>query len=346
MSIYGTKYFLSRASFRSWLSPSPTEAKLSRRDLARRIRTLIVRASDLGLVAIEQSIFTQELSDKSILEWGPQLGVLREELMSLPISRVETNPGNDWVALPESISSAVEFVAMAPAGNACWVSDLGTLQQLYGDLQVLGTLSEHLDIYDRYLVQGLASTSAPTASWIETLKFMMRSIASQNSSQRRVTLTLRGVIPAQQMRAAKDELLDWVDVSRRQVRPSALSKIKARVAEGLAGLDFPPRILLEIREEQPRVDLKGPEANEWFHGRFIHFPRIALISSDRSMDFVGRASWRQDPSTKIEQIINCQSIRDNGLVRWPHSQFSEVKLQRRWAQQVSLQKGGPVELVP
>ena len=234
---------------------------------------------------------------------------------------------------------------MAPTGNASWVADLIGLQRFSSDMQELCALSDHLDIYDRYLIQNLAAFEAPPSSWVETLQFLLRSASRRTDNQERLTVTLRGVIPAQQMRGAKEELLEWIDVSRREVRPSALTALKKRLLQCAEGIDRKPRILLDVREEPPRNSGQAAFSTEWFHGRFIHIPRIALISSDRSMDFVGRSIWGNAKSDAAFSLVSSHGIRDNGFIRWPQSQLSEVALQQRWSQQVTLQKGGPVELL-
>ena len=90
----------------------------------------------------------------------------------------------------------------------------------------------------------------------------------------------------------------------------------------------------------------GVGISEWFHGRFLHLPGIAVIASDRSMDFLSRPTRSATGNGNSQGSILTEVVRDNGFVRWPQSQFSEAYLQARWAGQVSLQKGGPVEILP
>ena len=174
----------------------------------------------------------------------------------------------------------------------------------------------------------------------------MKSTTVHKREASRITITLRGCIPAQQIRNANEDVLEWIDVSRHEVRPSAISTLRTRIEKCAEGIRVKPRVMLDVREEPGKSRREDVGADEWFHGRFLHLPGIAVISSDRSMDFAARPTRTNPGNGRSEGLILTEVVRDNGFVRWPQSQFSEAYLQGRWAGQVSLQKGGPVEILP
>ena len=345
MSLIGARYFISRGTVENWLEVNQLDPNANKKESARKVRTLITRLADVGLVAIQKTVCEDLLSDSMIIQSGPQFQALKMALLSLPLLQLDASPGDGWAVLPDDLARAAEFIGMAPTGNTTWISQATGLGEIGAEMGELCGLSEYLDIYDRYLIQNLATANASSESWMETFRFIMQSVSNRKNDEAPLTITLRGCVPAQQMRNAKEEILEWIDVSRHELRPAAVSALRSRVSRCAEGIAIKPRVVLDVREELGQNRRGQVDAGEWFHGRFLHVPGVAVISSDRSMDFVA-----QQPRGSVGGVIygadgSSRAIRDNGFVRWPQSQFSEANLQSRWSGLVPLQKGGPIEIL-
>ena len=346
MSLIGGKYFISQSAIEKWLELGEAHAGTTRKESARKVRVLITRLADIGIVAMQTSVFEQTLADSQIIQYGPQLNSFKIALLSLPLLKMNSCPAAGWSELPNDLSRAAEFISMAPTGNTMWISQATGMSSMGVEIGELCKLSEYLDIYDRYLIQNLATITSTAEPWVETLRFLMKSASDRKPDDSRLTITLRGCVPAQQIRNANEGVLEWIDVSRHELRSNAISTLRAKIAKCAEGMRIKPRVMLDVREEPRQSTGEGVGISEWFHGRFLHLPGIAVIASDRSMDFLSRPTRSATSNGNSQGFILTEVVRDNGFVRWPQSQFSEAYLQARWAGQVSLQKGGPVEILP
>lgn len=333
MSLAPNRYILTERALVTWLGirsgrpiSDATEA------VATHVFDVLRGVESQSWLALEPSILSSWLTQYSDLELS---GVYRKIVKLLRRDRVRdfTNlcqsAPDAWIALPEDLNVAARqlITALEPAYFWC-EPGIDKLPDLEVQLSRLFQDITQIDIYDSYLIHNLTSSNRrvdPSLRehrrnrYVQTLDFLCKALLSHGST---ATINLRCPIRAEKEGSIlREEMEDIDSIDRsfpglRELLLSIVSKHKGNI-----------RFVIELRAEKPARDHgRSDMSGEWLHGRFIVVPGACIVSSDRSMDFVG-LRYLSDGGSGIEKI----GLLDNLLVRWAPSILPPDELSRRWS---------------
>lgn len=235
---------------------------------------------------------------------------------------------SSWTELPDNLEQSLGILVATTDPSYRWcqpgVDDLPNLEKEFSRL--FQDFAE-IDIYDPYLFSGLAGQSTKidpslrTFSknrYVQTIDFLCGALLATGG---KVTINLRCPIKAESSEVGlKDSVHSYSQVV--DARPGIHAALQSIAKKHNGAVTF----LLDIRFERHkgrhgRADMAG----EWLHGRFIVIPGACVITSDRSMDFVG-LRYLSDGGAPADKL----GLLDNVLVRLRPTPLSE-EISRRWA---------------
>ena len=333
MSLAPIRYVLTEKALSTWLGIRPGRPlSEATEEVATHVFDVLRGIESQSWLALEPSILNAWLTQYSDLEMS---GVYRKIVKLLRRDRVRdfTNlcksAPDTWAALPEDFDAAArQFInVLEPAYFWC-EPGVEKLPHLEKQLSQLFQGIAEIDIYDSYLIHNLTSSNHrvdPSLRehrrnrYVQTLDFICNALLTHGGS---ATINLRCPIRAEyEGSIRREEMEDIESIYRslpglRELLLSIATKHKGNI-----------RFVVELRAERPvhdhgRSDMSG----EWLHGRFIVVPGACIVSSDRSMDFVG-LRYLSDGGRGIEKI----ALLDNLLVRWAPNILSPDELSRRWS---------------
>ena len=292
-------------------------------------------------LAIDQSL--RESWFKGIQDLGlPRqhrklVNLIRDPKLEYYSKIYEATP-DEWLKLSPNLSEAThEILITAKPGLFRCKPGNEQLEMLKLQMRDLLKDSMHLDLYDPYLVGNLltasrtvdATLASHAGNAVQTLEFIANALDAGTGQK---------VINIKCPLKSKEQL-----GSPARFNPD----IPGSIYEALGGLrevlmsivlrhEWRVHFTVDIRRAAPtghngRIDMR----REWFHGRFIVVPGACVVSSDRSLDFVG---VRETSNGGVSE--SHLALLDNMLARWSIDSFGPEELDRHFSD-LPLEFAGP-----
>lgn len=331
MSLAPSRYILTEKALSNWLG---VHAKNPISDATETIATHVFEVlrgiESQSWLALEPSILNSWLTQYSDLELSGDhkklVKLLRQDRVRNFTNLYQSAPSS-WIQLPEKLSSAARqmITVLGPANFWCEPGS-EKLPQLAVELSRLFQDITQIDIYDSYLIHNLTSANLridPSLKehrrnrYVQTLDFMCNALLSDGGT---ATINLRCPIRAEKIGTIRQE--DQADADAIYRSLQGLRELLLSIVTKHQGA---VKFVVELRAERPTHLGRSDMSGEWFHGRFIVVPGACVVSSDRSMDFVG-LRHSSDGGRPVEKI----GMLDNLLVRWAPTVLAPDELSRRW----------------
>lgn len=336
MSLAPIRYILTEKALSNWLG---IHAKNPISDATETVATHVFEVlrgiESQSWLALEPSILNSWLTQYSDLELSGDhkklVKLLRQDRVRDFTNLYQSAPGA-WTELPDELGSAARqmITVLGPANFWCEPGSQ-KLPQLAAQLSRLFQDITQIDIYDSYLIHNLTSSNHRIDSslrehrrnrYVQTLDFICSALLADGGT---ATINLRCPIRAENIGTISQA--DERDEADADTIYRSLPGLRELLLSIVAKHQGAVKFVVELRAERPTQDHgRSDMSGEWLHGRFIVVPGACIVSSDRSMDFVG-LRHSSDGGRPVEKI----GMLDNLLVRWAPAVFAPDDLSRRWS---------------
>lgn len=343
MNLHPPRVVLNTQAFTGWLGiASGADLAGVPEDLIGQVTVLVRGLRNHAWLAIDRSLnnWFKGLQDLSLPRHHRRLAKLIHDPKLEYYGRLYESAPHGWQELSPRLSEAShEIIIFAtPALFRCKPGE-EHLEVLRGQMRDLMKDSLHLDLYDPYLIGNLLgasrivdpSLSTYSGNAAQTLAFLADALdvgTEKKTINIKCPLKSNAILgtPSRFVPESPDSIYEQLG-GLKEVLMSIVKRHEGRV-----------HFTVDIRRAAStsyngRMDMR----REWFHGRYIVLPGACVVSSDRSLDFVGK---RETSNGGVSE--SRLGLLDNMLARWSIDTFGPEELVQHFNELRSEFPGPPI----